>query len=232
MSDNKFDFSSMLPDISKQLQKIVYAIIEQQNNAYRRIIDNALSDVNNLLKKMAEMLVPNIDASLITDSMLRPMRKLVETIEKFDFKDSYMLCSDDKQEAISDEIENIVFEIPIKEEQKEKIISCDEYKILKKKDPWTRADKIALASFLVAILTLFYSIISSMKDQNSELDTYNVNVNLYENQDNGDTGDEIRLPEKIIEIIESIITTNELNESNENTDSNNEQSSSCEETEN
>ena len=162
---------------------------------------NIQAQINNMMKSFAQDIQSCIpDRSIMLDSLSKSLKSIADICRKLP-----KLHNDDNAEdeldTISEEMQTIVFKLPIDDTAKEEIVSSEEYQSLKKKEPWTRSDKISLAALLLGILTLIHTIFTSLEGSSSETTVNNFSINI----NNSETEEKIKQLENSQEYIRTTL---------------------------
>lgn len=171
-----------------------------ESPAYQEM-KNIQAQINNMMKPFAQAIQNYLpDQNIIITSLNKSLENIADVCRKLP-----KLYNDDNTEyeldTISEEMQTIVFELPIDDTAKKEIVSSEEYQSLKKKEPWTRSDKIGLAALLLGILTLIHTIFTSLEGSSSETTVNNISVNI----NNSETKEKIKRLESSQEYIRTTL---------------------------
>lgn len=162
---------------------------------------NIQAQINNMMKPFAQDIQSCIpDCSIMLDSLSKSLKSIADVCGKLPklYNDDN---TEDELDTISEEMQTIIFELPIDDTAKEGIVSSEEYQSLKKKEPWTRSDKIGLAALLLGILTLIHTIFTSLEGSSSETTVNNFSINI----NNSETEEKIKQFENSQEYIRTTL---------------------------
>lgn len=204
MSD-RFDFQSY---VLKQLQDSFNSIIESQLNNLQQTVTNSLLAANNILKDAVYDLLQSIDPFVLLKKSLDSLQKAIEQ------------SLNPQQDIVYNAVETIISEIPVDEETKNKIITSKEFTELKKKEPWTRDQKLCLISIIIMFLSLFSDWIFSFKNNNEKsVNNVTINVNANNYADNEQVEKLENAQEQLEKILKKIVESFENDEMEDDSNS-------------
>ncbi len=200
-----------MPDINnysdmKNTMNLIFKAIEKLNSTNFKSIYSIIESYYNVLSK--------IDYSATYNSISKTINKISLLMEKYCLEDSTQKEID---ENIPDEIEEVINEMPIDETIKKDIVSSKEFKVLKKKEPWTKADKIAVIGLIITTLFNLYNILSSSENSVSVSTTNSiiVNVNTYNETENEHIEQLENAQNQLEELLESLLETIQIDETDD-----------------
>ncbi len=164
--------------LSDSLKSIIESINRATNNDSMKIIKEAQSIFIQRVQAIIDNSVPKIDLPLSYKILSKSFEAAANMMSIINNKDS---ASIDEQEQIVNAVESAIKEIPESEREKEELVSyC---KPLKKKEPWSRSDKINLIALLLIILQFLQSVNTNINEkdnttQNNNTYIESVNINI------------------------------------------------------